>query len=103
MKYESIEYYISYIMQDKSFKDFLMRKYVMSIRYSIYNFFEKVYINYYKCLRTNFFFKCIHHLKRNSVEQFDSMSVKRKIENITKVKWFFSLHEFEKNTSNEFT
>ena len=46
-----------------------------------------------------FFFKCIHHLKRNSVEQFDSMSVKRKIENITKVKWCFSLHEFEKNTS----
>ena len=27
-----------------------------------------------------FFFKCIHHLKRNSVEQFDSMSVKRKNE-----------------------
>lgn len=25
-------------------------------------------------------FKCIHHIKRNSVEQFDSMSVKRKNE-----------------------
>ena len=32
-----------------------------------------------------FCFKCIHHLKRNSIEKFDSMSVKRKIEHIAKL------------------